>query len=109
MVMSYVYFRGSADITTTLETELINNLLLMKKLALLLLFKLAIGAGLCAQVSIGVKVGGALTNNVYDGIGLGESDFIKPSFLSGFWYQYPFPRVSASSPNYCMSIKGFRP
>lgn len=82
----------------------------MKKLLLLLLLNVVICSGLLAQVSVGVKAGGALVNNTYEGIGLFNegSNSIKPSYLAGLFASMPLSEDFGFQLEVLYSNKGFR-
>ncbi|MEM9671580.1 MAG: porin family protein [Cyclobacteriaceae bacterium] len=82
----------------------------MKKLALLLLFNLAISFHLLAQVFIGVKAGGALTNNVYDGVGISGGfgiGSLKTSYLGGFFAEALLSENFSIQPELLYNNKGY--
>ncbi len=80
----------------------------MKKLACIFLFSLLVSFSLVAQVSIGLKAGGALSGHAYESIGLGESDFVKPTYLGGLFVSIPLTDKFSIQPEVLYSNKGFR-
>ncbi|WKN44735.1 porin family protein [Tunicatimonas pelagia] len=78
----------------------------MKKLTLLLLFSLLASSSLLAQVSIGVKAGGALAGQTNEGVGLGEGEFAKLTYLGGFFASVPITENVSLQPEVLYSNKG---
>lgn len=80
----------------------------MKKLTFIFLFSLLVSSSLVAQVSIGLKIGGAFSGHAFEGIGLGESDFVKPTYLGGVFVSIPLSDNFSIQPEVLYSNKGFR-
>ena len=80
----------------------------MKNLALLLALSLLISLDLFAQVSIGVKVGGALAGQANEGIGLANSNDQKITYLAGLSVPISLSQKFDLQPELLYSSKGFR-
>ena len=78
----------------------------MKKLTFILLFSFWVSASLLAQVSVGVKAGAALSGHASEGIGMGRSEFIKPTFLGGLYVSVPLSDKLSLQPEVLYSRKG---
>ena len=78
----------------------------MKKLVFIFLLNLLIGSTLFAQVSVGIKAGGALSGHTFDGIGLGEGEFIKPTYLGGLFVSVPLTDKFNLQPEVLYTNKG---
>ncbi|MEQ9443746.1 MAG: porin family protein [Cyclobacteriaceae bacterium] len=83
----------------------------MKKFTFILLLNLGICSCLMAQVSVGLKAGGALANHVYKGIGLtsgGNGDNLKLTYLGGLFVSVPISEKFIIQPEILYSDKGYR-
>ena len=80
----------------------------MKKLILLFLFNLMAYTGLLAQVSGGLKVGGALSNQANEGVLLPFDRFLKPTYLGGLFVTVPLFDNFSLQPEVLYVNKGFQ-
>nr|WKN38957.1 porin family protein [Tunicatimonas sp. TK19036] len=83
----------------------------MKKFTFIFLLNLIVSSALLAQVSVGIKAGGALANQVYKGIGLtsnGNSDNLKDAHLGGLFVSAPLSERFTLQPEVLYSNKGFQ-
>ena len=78
----------------------------MKKLTFTLLLTLLVSASLFAQVSVGVKAGGAFSSHTSEGIGLGEGEFMKPTYLGGLFVSVPLTDKFSLQPEVLYTNKG---
>lgn len=78
----------------------------MKKFTFILLFIFWVSTSLLAQVSVGVKAGGALSGHATEGLGVGSSEFIKPTYLGGLFVSVPLTEKLSLRPEVLYSRKG---
>ena len=77
----------------------------MKKLTFILLFSLLVSSSLFAQVSVGIKAGGALSGHAIEGDSQGEGDF-KPTYLGGVFVSVPLTDNFSLQPEVLYINKG---
>lgn len=78
----------------------------MKKLTFIFLLSLLVSSSLLAQVSIGLKAGGALSGHTFEGIGMGEGEFVKPTYLGGLFVAFPLSDNFSVQPEVLYANKG---
>lgn len=78
----------------------------MKKFLFIWILSIWVSTSLLAQVSVGVKVGGALSNHAREWLGMGSSEFIKPTFLGGLFVSVPLTDKLSLQPEVLYSRKG---
>ena len=80
----------------------------MKKLTLFILLSLIVCTGLLAQISAGLKVGGALSNQTDGGVLLPTDEGLKPTYLGGFFVTVPLSENFSLQPELLYVNKGFQ-
>ncbi|WKN44570.1 porin family protein [Tunicatimonas pelagia] len=80
----------------------------MKKLTFIFLLSLLVCSNLLAQVSIGIKAGGALSSHTSEDIGMGDGDFIKPTYLGGLFVNVPLASNLSVQSEVLYANKGYQ-
>ncbi len=79
----------------------------MKKIILISL--LTIGSlPLLAQTSVGLKVGGALSGQAFEGVGLSTGNDVKPTYLGGVFVTVPLTKTFSLQPEVLYINKGLQ-